>query len=773
MKLKKRYEPATIHGEVTETHDFGVEMNEKLFSVLTDQLYQDKIGSIVRELCSNAYDAHVEAGTQDKPFTVHIPNDLEPWFSVKDRGVGMTKDDILEVYTRLFKSTKEDTNDQTGAFGLGSKTPFSYVSGFSVESVKNGKKVVASCYKNDGAPRVTFVAEMDTDEPNGVEVKVPVYEMSDCTPFQKACRFYLSTYTVKPEMINLGDFQLEDVEYIDDKVAKTESSLYRGCIIYGNVPYDISKSIIWESVKYSHRKILNEKNYIPIIPIGELTVTPSRESLEDTEENRISVAENIERIISEMAYPETVNLQTELDVLLNGEDPEWKKLLKSVDLVKEHYKKGVMSHFLEPEEVVKWYADYIVREIPAAKHMFKFLSRAVRSNSFCGYVDNLLKKSGVDVLFFKRYINKKVSSNYRDFSVQSLSPDLSEPLTFTVPFGKQKWSYGVENDCAYGIGRKITFLLITKENIKSAVFNHRESNSRWNVLKVKPEDLEKTKKILAKNGIDYIDGEADRYKVKKRVGGVQKYMTASTCPEDESYRTTSFQEFLEDFPAEDTFVAPRGPGRDLLLLRNQQISAATLMWTIYCYNSFSPKTFKDKAIVFIPAKDYKKLLKEGYSSIDSVMDTIEGDDKFINEVWFDLLVSEMNTNIIQKIRGVSRRTDKKVFRDVGLDLSGLDKLFKYRDRMEKEYRKNDHKMKMCCEYLWREGFINPYKETLNKFCEHLDYLIETYHQVVQHDPLLDIIINHTDYSVTDKMLSKAVQQYVKLKNGETPNVKAS
>ena len=110
----------------------------KAFSILSSGLYANKIRAIIRELSTNAYDSHVAAGCADRPFEVHLPTSLEPWFSVRDYGVGLSHQQVVNIYTTYFESTKTGSNDFVGALGLGSKSPFSYTENFGVTAVQNG-----------------------------------------------------------------------------------------------------------------------------------------------------------------------------------------------------------------------------------------------------------------------------------------------------------------------------------------------------------------------------------------------------------------------------------------------------------------------------------------------------------------------------------------------------------------------------------------------------------------------------------------------------------
>jgi len=119
---------------------FTIKATGKAFRILSSGLYKDKILAIVRELSCNAYDAHVAVGTPTRPFDVHLPSVLEPHFSVRDYGPALSSDQIDNVFSTYFESTKTETNDQIGGLGLGCKSPLSYVDSFNVISRLEGFK---------------------------------------------------------------------------------------------------------------------------------------------------------------------------------------------------------------------------------------------------------------------------------------------------------------------------------------------------------------------------------------------------------------------------------------------------------------------------------------------------------------------------------------------------------------------------------------------------------------------------------------------------------
>ena len=67
---------------ITETNATGnstvfkIKTSATAFKILSEGLYSNKIGSMIRELICNAYDAHCAAGTTDIPIDV-VEVDME------------------------------------------------------------------------------------------------------------------------------------------------------------------------------------------------------------------------------------------------------------------------------------------------------------------------------------------------------------------------------------------------------------------------------------------------------------------------------------------------------------------------------------------------------------------------------------------------------------------------------------------------------------------------------------------------------------------------
>lgn len=275
--------------EGLQVKGFSIDINNaKAFDILSSALYKNKPLAIIRELSCNAYDAHVAAGKKDTPIHVHLPTQLEPFLSIRDEGTGMAEADIMSLYSTYFASTKTASNDFVGAFGLGSKSPFSYVDSFTVTSIFNGRKSIYSAFKNDkGVPSIAKLHDENTNSPNGVEVNVPVKNEDVHLFVDNASKFY-STFKPFPS-INLSINKLEAIDVIDDiSMYENNSHTINLAIInikQGNVVYPLDLKLLTNSTpagRYNSPYFNNTYKVIIDVPIGSIEVTAGREEISYT-----------------------------------------------------------------------------------------------------------------------------------------------------------------------------------------------------------------------------------------------------------------------------------------------------------------------------------------------------------------------------------------------------------------------------------------------------------------------------------------------------------
>lgn len=234
-----------IISNVSEVGEFRIRNSAKAFNILSSGLYANKVRAIIRELSCNAVDSHVAADKQGTPFDVHLPNALEPYFSIRDYGTGLNHDQVTNIYTTYFESTKTASNEFIGALGLGSKSPFSYTDNFTVTAVQNGKKGIYSAFINEqGVPSIALMMDEETTDPNGVEVRFAVEDRYDFGKFRDEARYVYEYFKLRPVISGNADFKFKDPEYKEENIIPgvhyTNESYTRGSYaIMGNIKYPI------------------------------------------------------------------------------------------------------------------------------------------------------------------------------------------------------------------------------------------------------------------------------------------------------------------------------------------------------------------------------------------------------------------------------------------------------------------------------------------------------------------------------------------------------
>lgn len=261
-------------GEVKEEAQFKMKASRKAFQILSD-LYSDKPLAIVRELGCNASDSMTASGQADKPFHIHLPNALEPWLIIQDFGTGISHDNIYNIYTTYFESTKTNTNSQIGCLGLGSKSPFCYTDNFTITSIHNGEKRIYNAYFNAAnMPTISLMSSEKTKDGNGVAIQIPV-KANDFNTFNHSVYKAFRFFDVKPT-ISGGKIDWDEIKPdFTGAFWKSYHKLNQSFAIMGGVTYPIETY----KVDGDHYDILRKAGLVIKFDIGEIDFTPSRESI--------------------------------------------------------------------------------------------------------------------------------------------------------------------------------------------------------------------------------------------------------------------------------------------------------------------------------------------------------------------------------------------------------------------------------------------------------------------------------------------------------------
>jgi len=352
-----------VLSNVGEIGEFRIRNSAKAFNILSSGLYANKIRAIVRELSCNAVDSHTAAGRSHVPFDVHLPNVIDPTFSIRDYGTGLTHEQVQSIYTTYFESTKTESNAFIGALGLGSKSPFSYTDNFTVTAIKDGTRGVYSAFINgEGVPSIVLMHSEPTDQPAGVEVKFAVDSRSDFYKFEDEARHVYTYFALRPVVSGgEGDFKFRDVEYKEKNIIPgvhyTDSRSSRA--VMGNIAYPIDVPNA-ESALGDLYKILNcglEMHF----DIGELDFQASREGLSYIPQTINAIRNKLEALNAQLA----VHVALEADLITNDWDKTYflmkkanETLFKSaaikyaqdtnfdlIDTTNTHYMRGVPFKF--------------------------------------------------------------------------------------------------------------------------------------------------------------------------------------------------------------------------------------------------------------------------------------------------------------------------------------------------------------------------------------------------------------------------------------------
>jgi hypothetical protein len=342
MKLADRVIETHSTG-VRSASQFNIAQTSKMFKILSDSLYSDKVMAAIRELSTNAYDSHVSAGNPN-PFKVVLPTAANPIFMVRDYGTGLSQEDMENLYTTYGASNKNDSNDFVGCLGLGSKSPFAYTKSFTTASYFNGKKYTyVAAIDDSGVPTLNLFNTSDTTEPNGLEISFAVKQHDFHEFTNKAIRIF-HYFRMKPIIEGGINANLKDHKYSNTNIVISGDS-WRVCrlnndnsyypnnyhkiesgvvAIMGNIAYPVTVSQIvgedkletpdhiqrWnrafqkadiDSWKSFVGEILHSGLYLELeFGIGELEMDVSREGLQYTKQVIKALRQKTQEIYLEM-----------------------------------------------------------------------------------------------------------------------------------------------------------------------------------------------------------------------------------------------------------------------------------------------------------------------------------------------------------------------------------------------------------------------------------------------------------------------------------------
>lgn len=359
MKLQSdRHE--VERSNVASESGFKIKTTAKAFAILSEGIYTDPILAVVRELSCNAYDAH-SAANNPAPFEIHVPNSLEPWFHVKDFGTGLSDEDVMNLYSTYFESTKTDSNDFIGALGLGSKSPFSYTKAFEVISrFEHVKRTYSIFINEDGVPTIARLGEFVTDDHNGLEVRITV-KSTDFWTFQDKIRDALRWFPVKPTIVGASRFEwlqmpkenltgngwsMFDTDFKDDYSKMTA--------VQGNVSYKVDISKL--SLREADTQMFQHCHIVGFFSIGELEVAASREEIRYDDRSSAALIKKIRDVRAGILK----SIEAKVEILQNEGKNLWTIMIHLNNMAHEMFgNRHIFKEFiaLSKNSAVMWYIE--------------------------------------------------------------------------------------------------------------------------------------------------------------------------------------------------------------------------------------------------------------------------------------------------------------------------------------------------------------------------------------------------------------------------------
>lgn len=264
-----------------EEQEFSIEDVGMLFDILRNKMYSDPILAIAREVSCNARDAHREVNKQDIPVEIQLPNALEPLYKIKDFGPGISPDRMSKVFLKYTASTKRGDNLQTGGYGLGAKTPFSYSDTFSIITIFNNVKYMYTAVIDESkVGKCMLVHEEPTDLPSGTEIIVPVLAKNFQDFYaatKQACKHWDVKPTIKGGALDWPVYEkiLETKKW---SIVKSFNYYTETKVIVDNIEYKLDNDILSKFSKLRLNSNLKGDLHI-YFNVGELTLPSHREQI--------------------------------------------------------------------------------------------------------------------------------------------------------------------------------------------------------------------------------------------------------------------------------------------------------------------------------------------------------------------------------------------------------------------------------------------------------------------------------------------------------------
>lgn len=289
MKIDTSQKDVEIIGDIKE---FKTSIDPKnlefITTLLSSNLYSNPEQSFIREIVSNAWDSHVEAGNTDVPVIVKFSKNNCKWgITIRDYGVGLSPERFSEIYCNIGSSTKRESNEFTGGFGIGKYSALACSNSVYITSYYKGTAYFYIMIKSGNSITTNLIRESSTNEKDGLEVTIKGIE--DINPYINALQYIIFFPNIYIDGVATENNSIKIKHFKNFSVATTSKRIpYK--ILLGNVLYPLNAHYLSKEAS----SFISNIYYTGIVikfNIGEINITPNRENVIYTSDT-IKVIEN-------------------------------------------------------------------------------------------------------------------------------------------------------------------------------------------------------------------------------------------------------------------------------------------------------------------------------------------------------------------------------------------------------------------------------------------------------------------------------------------------
>lgn len=322
------------HGQGEVTHAKIQEGSMGFIMSILSNMYSDPPLAVVREYGANG----VDASKKEKVNKIAMNLDKNVFY-VRDYGAGMNDQQVRDTYINYGGTTKRDSNDDIGGFGIGSKVGWAYNSkSFTVTSFCGGvKSVYLMAIEKSGIGSCRLVSATPSNEQSGVLVQVPI-DPNDAPKFRsRISEFASNMLLVGVEVETTEPVKKRDMivdafvkygfawpsRHYNYGASRYEEPKVPFIVLVGGIQYECPKD---ETINKKLKEIWDATGNTLIeginLAVGSVEIAPSREAVIMSPLTRRGILDKLEEIEKHLATALVAEAQAKI-ASLSEEEMYW------------------------------------------------------------------------------------------------------------------------------------------------------------------------------------------------------------------------------------------------------------------------------------------------------------------------------------------------------------------------------------------------------------------------------------------------------------------